>query len=290
MNNVIALRSSVVDQQSSVLDFHAYERNCFFMGKDDTPYDTDSKALVRMIGDAPKCLAVVNKTYKVVQNKELFDAIHCGLSAGLSATEIRTAQIKDRIAYGGRQCFREYIFPDIAIESPERDTIAFRVIIQNGFGTGAIKLYAGAIDFFCTNGLVLGEYTSLYAKHTSGVNISNFEQTVRGAVDLFWKHREFYNELAGKKIISDAEVSKFLEDRFGERLGTKLFAQFLNEAKVRGNTLWALYSALTYYSSHVDATFTLRNTGQDHAAATMMKREHDVKRATGHEGFMLLAA
>lgn len=282
----------ILHDLESPLTFKAYERPLWYEGKSGTKFNnTKHKALVRMYNDAPLCLNVVRDTYKVVQNDELFGAIHDGLSTGLSRDEIKSARIRDRISYGGALCFREYIFPDIAIESPERDKIAFRVIVQNGFGTGAIKLLAGAIDFFCTNGLVLGEYTTTYAKHTKGLTISRFEDAVRGSVHMFWKNRDFYGQLAGKKVLNDDAVSKFFADNFGDRLGARLYHQYLREASQRGKTLWAVYSALTYYSSHASGDFSLRNTGNDHAAASMIQRENNVRKIIGDgSSLMELAA
>lgn len=199
----------LVNDLQSPLMFTAYERPLWYEGKTGNKFsNTGHKALVRMIDDKPHCLNVVRETYKVVQNDELFAAIHDGLSSGLSHSEIASAQIKDKISYGGSICFREYIFPDIAVESPERDKIAFRIVVQNGFGTGAIKLLAGAIDFFCTNGLVIGEYTTTYAKHTKGLQIGRFTTAVRGSVDMFWKQKDFYGDLAGRKVLDNELVLK----------------------------------------------------------------------------------
>jgi hypothetical protein len=276
----------------SPLMFTAYERPLWYEGKTGNKFDnTGHKALVRMINDAPVCLNVVKNTYKVVQNDELFAAIHAGLRTGVGDDVLSTAKIRDKTSYHGAVCFREYIFPDVSITSPERDKIAFRIVIQNGFGTGAIKLLAGAIDFFCTNGLVIGEYTSTYAKHTKGLQISKFEEAVRGSVHMFWQHKDFYSTLAGKKVLDDASVCDWYVAKFGDRLGARLYHQYVSEAKTRGKTLWAVYSALTYYSSHSNGDFSLRNTGNDHAAATMMKRENDVRKAVADiNEFMKLAA
>lgn len=296
MNNVVALHAqpnnTALSLASSPLMFTAYERPLFYTGKeglDGQHYDnTGHKALVRLKDNKPVCLNVVRDTYKVVQNAELFDAIHNGLRHGVSQQELANAQIKDKVSYNGTQCFREYVFRDIGIESPEQSTIAFRIIVQNGFGTGAIKLYAGAIDFFCTNGLIIGDYVSTYAKHTSGLSIDKFQFAVRGAVDMFWKNQHLYGDMAKKKVLSDDDVAKWLDAKFGERLAKRLMHQFRIECASRGRNIWALYSALTHYASHNTGEFGIRNTGNDHEAATMMKRENDVRRHS--QNIMELAA
>lgn len=265
---------------TSPLLFSVYERECWYEGKSGNKYNnTGHKALVRL-SDAglPVCLNVVRGTYKVVQNEELFGKIHEGLLSGVSSTELGNARIHDRISYDGRVCFREYQFRDISVQSPENDKIAFRVIVQNGFGTGAIKLFAGAIDFFCTNGMILGEYSRTYAKHTKGLQINQFKEAVEGSVQLFWKNKHMYGELANTKALSDDVITKWFEHHFGERIGARLMHQFKIECSSRGRNLWSVYSACTNYASHNDGAFTTRNTGNDHVASTMMKRETDVQR------------
>lgn len=286
MSNVVSLREAhrqeeeLFNKIASPLNFTAYERPLYYEGKNGDKFgNTKHKALVRMVDDAPVCLNVVRDTYKVVQNGELFDAVHRGMHSGISSIELAAAEVHDRISYNGAQSFREYRFPSIYVDSPERDKIIFRVIIQNGFGTGAIKMYAGAIDMYCTNGMIIGDYATVYAKHTKGVEIKRFEEMVRAAIDVFWKNRDFYNNLRGKTVKSDTDVELWLEHHFGDRLAVRLFHQYVIEKRTRGtNSLWALYSALTYYASHNSGDFQTRNTGNDHVAATMIKRETDVKR------------
>lgn len=278
--SAVSLFSFEQQWETSPLNFHAYERPLWYEGKHKSYSNTGHKALVRANGDNdPVCLNVVRETYKVVQNKELFGLIHEGMkTGGLTTQDIEACRVNDKVAYGGTYCFREYVFPTIAFDSPEKDKIAFRVVVQNGFGTGAIKLYAGAIDFFCTNGLIIGEFNSTYARHTKGLVLNKFKEAVEGAVVLFWKNKGMFDDLVSTKILGDSDVRKWLIEKFSERLGEKLFRQYLIEAKTRGRNLWALYSTLTYYSSHAEGEFSLRETGNDHAAATMMKRENEIRR------------
>lgn len=273
------LRREPVSETSPLL-FDVYERPLYYKGKEGREYgDTNHKALVRMFKDNPVVLAVVQNTYQTVQNAELFARIENGLGTAMRDEKY---DIRDRISYSGAKCFREYVFPSIKVDSPDRDTIAFRIIVENGFGRNAIKMHSGAIDFFCTNGMVRGDYESTYARHTKGLVLSKFEDNVKRAVDIFWKDRNMWNELRATVLKDDELVQKWLADKFGDRLGGRLFHQYLIEAKARGGrNKWALYSALTYYSSHAQGDFALRNTGNDHAASTMINREHQVRLAFG---------
>lgn len=292
MTNVVALKpQTLVQEVASPLMFKAYERPLWYEGQTGTKYDnTKHKALVRMGDNGPVCLNVVNNSYKVVQNQELFEAIDNGMHKVLTSKEISNAEIVDNMSFGGAKCFRKYVFKNIAVESPERDTICFQIIIENGFGTGAIKLHAGAIDFFCTNGMILGEYTSVYAKHTTGVQIQKFEHAVEMAVDVFWKNRNLWADMRKKRLKGTDEVHAWLKEKFSERLGTKLFHQYLIETRVRGgNTMWALYSALTHYASH-EKSFPTRATLNDHTAATMVKRQIEVHKVYTDTQFLEIAA
>lgn len=284
MTNVVSLNRTrvpeIVTDNTSPILFEAYERPLHYEGKAGDKFtDTGHKALVRFDTktNKPVCLNVVGEKYKVVQNAELFNKVHEGLRTQLTPSEITSAEILDRVSMGGQRCFREYRFRGINVASPEDDKIGFRIIIENGFGTGAIKIHAGAIDFFCTNGMILGDYVSAYAKHTSGLEIDRFRQHIEMAVDVFWKNKDLWSTLRDKKIKDDELVHQWLQEEFSKALGTKLFHQYLVERRVRGGqNMWALYSALTHFASH-STSFPVRQTGNDHLAHTMMQREHKVR-------------
>lgn len=280
----VAEDAKLLHELSSPLAFKAYERPLWYEGRHGDKFDnTGHKALVRMVHDAPVCLNVVRNTYKVVQNEELFNLIHSELTSAVTPSELASCQINDKISYNGAKCFREYIFPDIAVVSPEKDKIAFRIVIENGFGTGAIKLHAGAIDFFCTNGIILGEYTSAYAKHTSGLTLDRFHRAVKDAIRMFWTESERWQNLKNLKLKDDDTIKLWLKDEFGERLASKLFHQFEIERRARGGShMWALFSVFTQWSSH-EHIQPMRNTANDHAASTMMQRETRVRRLFSNE-------
>jgi hypothetical protein len=67
--------------------------------------------------------------------------------------------------------------------------------------------------------------------------------------------------------------------------------QFDTEAASRGRTVWALYSALTFYSSHNSERFGVRNSGNvDNEAVTLDQREREVSRVIGSDAWARLAA
>jgi hypothetical protein len=63
-----------------------------------------------------------------------------------------------------------------------------------------------------------------------------------------------------------------------EKESEKMFALYREEVSDRGQNVFALYSAFTNYASYADERngFTLRNTGKDTQAKTMLEREFKV--------------
>jgi hypothetical protein len=63
-----------------------------------------------------------------------------------------------------------------------------------------------------------------------------------------------------------------------DRKSEKMFGLYNQEASVRGENVWALYSAFTNYASYADERngFNLRDTGKDTQAVSMFQRENKV--------------
>jgi hypothetical protein len=55
-------------------------------------------------------------------------------------------------------------------------------------GRAAIRFYFGAIDFFCTNGMIRGDYDKVKKKNTSGFTLNGF------IYELARARRDFYQQ------------------------------------------------------------------------------------------------
>jgi hypothetical protein len=301
MSNIVSLHS--VQQQldspfgqESKLYFPVVERPLAFVDRFDHGHKIEThKALVRPTEtQQPHCLAIVGKDYKLVQNKELFQSIEGEFTKAFNhpgAKELQDVKVLDRISYNGQTCFRDYRFPNMQCDiGSAHSEIAFRLIVVNGFGGSSVKIYSGAIDFFCTNGIIHGQFEHSYLRHTKGLTVEGICERVKRSIDVFYKMQDIYSQWVGKPI-SSADAKKFLEENTTSlQLAAKLLRQFEIECMTHGRTVWALYSALTYYASHNEGEFVVRNTGQDHAAATMLKREESIHNIIETPDFMRLAA
>ena len=284
----------------SELYFDVWERPAYFIGgakqnsnlldlvegqniKDSHPnyyQDADHKHIVRLWNGKPISIGVVGKNYKLLKNRELCESIEDIFMESLTEEELHGVTRTDNISYMGGTCIRDYIFPAITADiGSQSSTIAFRVIIVNGYdGSSSFKFYHGAIDFFCTNGMVSGSYDMIMRKHTSGLVVPKLTDKLRKSIDIFYKQADQWKHWVGKEISDEQaeEVFKAMPN-ISERRVNQLMRQFRIEVQTHGPTVWALYSAATYYASSNEGEFAVRETNSDHKASTLLNREQQVR-------------
>ncbi|KKM27244.1 hypothetical protein LCGC14_1576580, partial [marine sediment metagenome] len=207
--------------------------------------------------------------------------------------EIHGVTRQDNISHMGSTCIRDYIFPGINVDIlSTRSEIAFRTIVINGYdGSSSFKFYHGAIDFFCTNGMVSGVYDMTVRRHTKGLTIPSLTDKLRKSIDIFYKQADQWKHWVGKVICDeDAEECFKAMPNVSKLRVAQLMHQFKIECDSHGRTVWALYSAATLYASRDDGTFSIRETGSDHKAITLMNREQQVRSWLNTEEFEKIAA
>ena len=300
MNNVITLPSQKPEafSDTSELYFDVWERPCYFMGRPadlGATYheDPSHKHIVRIINGEPISIGLVGKNYRVLKNKELCEGIEDTFMESLTQEELKDVKRRDSISYLGGTSIRDYIFPSIRADIESRQSsIAFRAIVVNGYdGSSSFKFYHGAIDFFCTNGMVTGSYDMIVKRHTSGLTIPRLTDRLRQSIDIFYKQASQWKHWVGKEICDeDAEQCYKAMPNISDRRVQQLMRQFRIEVESHGRTVWALYSAATYYASYDSDNFSIRETQSDHKASTLMNREHQVRSWLSTEEFERIAA
>ena len=230
--------------------------------------------------DTEKPLGAVKERYQIVQNAELFDSLASALDGAAPARALDGAKIKPSVSYGGAQAFADIAFPrlteDLVQARGNATALTFRLLLWNSFdGSSPVRLAAGAIDGFCTNGMIFGSYDLFGRRHTKGFNQKDLSDFVGNSFVLFQdKITELRRETFAPVELKQAE--EFLKKNFSERRAAQLLERFAVESVERGQTVWALRSALTFYASHNSTSFAVRNTGQDSAAAVLYGRENEV--------------
>jgi hypothetical protein len=305
MNNIITLPAALTVGHSkpeafsseSELYFDVWERDAYFFGaKNEESYLVpDKKHVVRLHPQTmkPICIGTVGKNYKLLKNKALGEGVEDTFMEVLTPEELKDVTRKDRVSHMGGTSIRDYIFPSITADiGSQNSNIAFRVIIINGYdGSSSFKFYHGAIDFFCTNGMVTGSYDMIVKRHTAGLTVPKLTDRLRNSIDIFYKQSEQWSAWVGKKICDeDAEECFKAMPNVSERRVQQLMRQFRIECQSHGRTVWALYSAATFYASSDQGEFTIRETNSDHKASTLMNRENQVRAWQNSNEFLQLVA
>ena len=191
------------------------------------------KAIIRLTpdGEGVHVLGVVGKNYRLIHNKELFGHVELTMRKQMPAHTLDGVQIKDRTSGFGQSCFREYIFPKLRcnLGGNARSDIAFRMIVQNGYGGSALRIHAGAIDFFCTNGMISGEHQSTYNKHTSGLQISGVGRIIERALETYASNQIKWQQWVETPVKHQAAMDLFKELANSDKLRENLTAQYLRE-------------------------------------------------------------
>jgi hypothetical protein len=294
--NIINLNTEPINpfDPESELYFKVWERPAYYKGKDDIYYeDPGHKHIVRLWEDNPVSIGLVGRNYKLLENKKLYEGIEDTFIQELTKEELGGVQRRDSISYMGGTSIRDYIFPNISvdIESKQSD-VAFRAIVVNGYdGSSSFKFYHGAIDFFCTNGMVSGLYDMTVKRHTSGLQIPKLTDKLRNSIDVFYKQAEQWSKWVGKEISDeDAEECFKAMPNVSERRVQQLMRQFAIECNSHGRTVWALYSAATFYATSDRGDFSVRDTDNDHRASTLLNREQQVRSWLNTDEFEKIAA
>ena len=241
-------------------------------------------------------LSIVNTKYRVVQNEEILIPMQHQMINHFDPSVLADIQIKDHIAKNGAVCFSEYILPkmkgSVETDTGHKTEIGLRFILKNTFdGSSSVVFYGGVIDFFCTNGMISGEYDVTKKRHTKNFSVDGFLAAFDNSIE---RHQDIvmqYQRWADKKIYNTDKVVRLFrklttgneqEPKKKNGLSEKLFAQYIDEASVRGNNVFSLVSAMTHYASHDDDRFPLRiNSDSD----SLFNRQETVRKWLNSNAF-----
>ena len=241
-------------------------------------------------------LSIVNTKYRVVQNEEILIPMQHQMINHFDPSVLADIQIKDHIAKNGAVCFSEYILPkmkgSVETDTGHKTEIGLRFILKNTFdGSSSVVFYGGVIDFFCTNGMISGEYNVTKKRHTKNFSVDGFLAAFDNSIE---RHQDIvmqYQRWADKKIYNTDKVVRLFrklstgneqEPKKKNGLSGKLFAQYIDEASVRGNNVFSLVSAMTHYASHDDDRFPLRiNSDSD----SLFNRQETVRKWLNSNAF-----
>ena len=243
-----------------------------------------------------EAIAIIGRSATARNHAEFYNRVWDTIVEDLSQEDLQDKTYKFKSARNKGWSMLDVTFPNVktTVETVRHKTeIAFRMIAVHAIdGTASPATWFGGIDTFCTNGQITGDWDMVRKKNTSGFTVENFMRELRVAktnFDLQGKRLQTWATTNLAHVQVDELIQKIVKS---ERKSRKLHDLFLDERRMRGNNLFALYSAFTNYSSYADARngFELRNTGNDTKAVSMLAREQEVSKWVSSPEFLELAA
>jgi len=257
------------------------------------PTKVDDKKYV-INRDTGEYIAVVGKDFTCASHGDFFREVMDEVTENLSSHETFGAKITWRDAHKNGWAMMDVTLPNVKAKvttSKHETEVSQRIIALHGVdGTCSNMVFFGAIDFFCTNGMIRGEHDKVRRKNTSGFDLDRFIYQLSRSKQDFYAQSEQLQQWANKPLYV-GDVKAMLES-LDKGKAKRMFQLYNQEASVRGNNAFALYSAFTNYASYADERngFKLAKTGKDTNAVNMWEREQKVSRWVDSRQFKELLA
>tara|TARA_B100000287_G_C20547678_1_gene747188 strand:+ start:90 stop:944 length:855 start_codon:yes stop_codon:yes gene_type:complete len=255
---------------------------------------SDKKYVIN--GDTGEYIGVVGDSFTCASHGDFFTGVHNTMTETLGEDECNFMNINWKHARKNAWVMMDMVLPNVKadiITNRHKTTVSQRVIALHGIdGSCSNMVFFGAIDFFCTNGMIRGEHDKVRRKNTSNFSMDRFITDLQHSRQDFYAQAERLQQWANIGL-TFVNVKELLEKIMkSDRAAEKMFTLYNQEASTRGRNVFALYSAFTNYASYADERngFNLRNTGNDTAAISMFQREHKVSQWIETPAFQQLVA
>lgn len=226
--------------------------------------------------DTGDALAIHGERYKPVSHTRMIDTARNVLER--SNLNLRDIKENIQVGDGGAVCFIRHQLPNHEIVTPDGDTAILEMLHINSFNSvWPYQATVGAMQNACTNHQVfLGQTAGIYkARHTNKLSVDHGASQMNKIMDVLDTQNEIWAEWSkipvGRKeafsYIAEATGSKFALGKLKEGEDTYSIMSMptaynnsslvyawtqYNERYKRamGETYWAVYNALTDWSSH----------------------------------------
>ena len=233
-------------------------------------------------GDTQEYIGIVGSGFKCEDHGAFFRRVSYTMTEHLDSHETEGAIVSWKSAYNNGMGVMDVRLPKVSAKiTTDRNEfdVQQRIIALHGVnGTCSNVAIFGAIDFFCLNGMITGKHDTIKRKNTSGFDMDRFITRLNKSKDDFYGRTKQLQTWAESSLVT-VDVKALLDSIIkSEKESEKMFALYREEVSNRGQNVFALYSAFTNYASYADERngFTLRNTGKDTQAKTMLEREFKV--------------
>lgn len=250
-----------------------------------------------MNGMTGEYLDTVGDTFNCVSHPDFFYQVQDTMIEELPQQHLINASCDFKVARNNAWALMDVKLPEVKVNITTNrgfsTDVSWRAIALHGIdGSCSNQVYFGGIEYFCTNGQISGQWDKVKRKNTSGFILAFFIDELRVAKDAFYEHGKRLQVWADTPT-NTWQIKQMLESLIpSERKADRMLNLYHEEAAVRGSNVYALYSAMTNYSTYADDRngFSLRNTGHDTQAVSMWNREHEVSKWVSSNQFAQLVA
>jgi hypothetical protein len=277
-------RTKMFDHSPNDYDFPVEMQDVF---SEDGKIIPTHKVAMRL--DTLEPMGLHSPTYKLSPYGDAVDQL---MSAVDEANISKDYKLTTTVLEGGRKLKGEILFPDLTIEPDVGDIVAFRIQFFDSYsGAWAFQQIIDALRLWCLNGCVnsLGIAQS-WGKHTKNLDVSASAGKLAGGMEFFLTQEDTWKAWRGVKVEQwQAEhlFRKTLAKRPHNRGYTvdvqqqanvkqldNLLSIYAKEKQQLGANKWALYNAMTHWSTHTDESSTPVNTRKIREAAVADAMTH----------------
>lgn len=258
----------------SLFDFAVEEIPQTYLWKGEEKTAPNHRIIVR--GDNGEWLGNVGRRYKKVTHKEMVTDFTNELQK--RKINLSNIDIHDRIFENGSKATRTIVWNDIKANvgtDTKEDWVNMRLDIANSVnGDWSFQAFVGAYREMCLNTLVFGgeKWYHEKSKHTTGIDTFASAEKVVKTINLFDERMEDLKEWRRTPVKTKWVINFFkftlaqrkrksylLEKEIGKEISQRkldyLMHLYENEIKSLGTTLFAVYMAITHWSSHLKDSF-----------------------------------
>jgi len=181
--------------------------------------------------DTGDYLGIVGDGFKCASHGDFYRNMYDTITEELTDGDLENANYRWSTARGGAWSMLDITLPDmqVPIVTDKMETsIGNRIIALHGVdGSCSNQVFFGAIDFFCTNGMIRGEFDKIRRKNTSGFSLSSFISELQRA------RTDFYTEAAKMQVWAETstkyvDIKSMLDEMIkSDRKAEKMYELYL---------------------------------------------------------------
>lgn len=221
-----------------------------------------ARAIVRT--DTNKVLGVHGSKYTAIKHDDVVNSV---LDAVADANLSKDIDYNIEVIEDGAKLRGSILFNDLVIEPDVGDYVKFQVLFYNSYdGSWSFQQSARGYRLWCKNGCAdIDTIASTVSKHTKGISVEGSASKITAGLDAFFKKKDIWQEWM-KTPVSRQMAEDFFKQtlcniksktstmRWNESRLNTLMRLWDDDSNKLGKNKWALYNAMTYWSSHTDDT------------------------------------